>query len=53
MKKTLAMILALCMIFALCACGSGAQTGTEQPASNDASVSDNTVLLIVAMSSRF
>ena len=43
MKKTLAMILALCMIFALCACGSSAQTGTEQPASNDASVSDNTV----------
>ena len=33
MKKTLAMILALCMIFALCACGGTDQQGTGQPAS--------------------
>ena len=35
MKKTLALILALCMIFALCACGQSAQTAApaaEAPA---------------------
>lgn len=32
MKKTLAMFLALCMIFALCACGSSSQPSAEQPA---------------------
>lgn len=33
MKKTLAMFLALCMIFALCACGGTDQQGTGQSAS--------------------
>ncbi len=33
MKKTIAMFLALCMIFALCACGGTNQQGTGQPAS--------------------
>jgi len=36
MKRTLALILALCMVFALCACGSSASQQTAAPAATDA-----------------
>ncbi len=32
MKKIIAMLLALCMVFALCACGQPAAPATDQPA---------------------
>lgn len=38
MKKILAMLLALCMVFALCACGSSAPAATEAPAEAPAEV---------------
>ena len=35
MKKTIALLLALCMVFALCACGSSASAPAEEPAPAD------------------
>ena len=49
MKKYLALILALCMVFALCACGSNAATpaapsadATEAPSAGDGSSAETT-----------
>ena len=36
MKKILALVLALCMVFALCACGQSAAPATEAPAAEEA-----------------
>lgn len=35
MKKTLALLLALVMVFSLCACGSSGETAEEAPAADD------------------
>ena len=48
MKKILAMLLALCMVFALCACGgnntttnAGTDTGSSNAGGNTADTNDN------------
>ena len=40
MKKTISTLLALCMIFALCACGSDAQPSAAQPTATEAAAAD-------------
>ena len=45
MKKILAMLLALCMVFALCACGSSTTTdatATEAPAAEETTAEEAT-----------
>ena len=45
MKKLLAFILGFCMVFSLCACGSGSSSGST--ATDAASSSDSSVITIV------
>lgn len=47
MKKTLALILALCMAFALCACGQTATDGAATPAAEDSADANSKYLTMI------